>query len=115
MGQMHRFFIAIFSLHFFFSVCAFSFGYVGGTAFDQAHASSVQQVDAPEGVGGDEASANHALNDDLPDLPDSLPRAVFTPQPPVFRADSIVYRQIAVLHVSLDGLLRPPRQAALTA
>ena len=74
-------------------------------------------LDATSGIDTGKAgsSASHALVDDLPDLPDSLPRALVAQRPPLDGGLSIGYRQRAALPPSLDGLLRPPQKAALTA
>ena len=119
---MCRRFITIFALHFFLSVSAFAFGSMHNAAAPQAQAvSSVQAA-----IGGPEAGAlqakalaesvlNHVLADTVPDLPDSLPRILLAQRPPVDSAPSIGYRPRAVLPPSLDGLLRPPQQAPLSA
>ncbi|MDP2017357.1 hypothetical protein [Hydrogenophaga sp.] len=119
---MVRCFIAIFALHFFLSVSAFAFGDAAVTQVVQAHAAAASQA-APAGPqataqqdpGKAESSVSHALVDEVPDLPDSLPRIATAQRPPVDGGPSIGYRQRTALAPSLDGLLRPPQQAAFTA
>ncbi|PZO17941.1 MAG: hypothetical protein DCF26_08820 [Burkholderiales bacterium] len=119
---MSRCFIAIFALHFFLSVSAFAFGEVAVVQVAQTHTAAVSQA-APAGLqttalqdtGKAESSMSHALVDEVPDLPDSLPRTLAVQKPPVDGVPLIGYRQRAVLPPSLDGLLRPPQQAALAA
>ena len=118
---MRRCLIAIFALHFFLSVSVFAFGDLQGSPPAQAHtgASAVVSAgaDATSGIDTGKAgsSASHALVDELPDLPDSLPRAFVAQRPPLDGGLSIGYQQRAALPPSLDGLLRPPQKAALTA
>ena len=115
---MRRCLIAIFALHFFLSVSAFAFGGAQSASATQAHAVSVLQSapagledTAQQGKALAESAVNHALVDQVPDLPDSLPRIVMAQRPPVDVGPTIGYRQRAVLPPSLDGLLRPPQQA----
>jgi len=118
---MRRCLIAIFALHFFLSVSAFAFGDLQGSPVEKAHIGAALVVstgaDAASGIDTDlaESSASHALVDELPDLPDSLPRSLAAQRPPLDRSLSIGYRQRAAFPPSLDGLLRPPQKAALTA
>ncbi|MDO8889810.1 MAG: hypothetical protein U1E02_04650 [Hydrogenophaga sp.] len=118
---MRRCLIAIFALHFFLSVSVFAFGDLHGSPSSLAHIGPTAVVsagpDATPGIDTGKAgsSASHALVDDLPDLPDSLPRVFVAQRPPLDGGLSIGYRQRAALPPSLDGLLRPPQKAALTA
>lgn len=118
---MRRSLIAIFALHFFLSVSAFAFGDMQGAQFAQAHAAALSAAsaapDAQPGLdkGKADSSTRHALVDEVPDLPDSLPRVAAAQRPPRDGGPTIGYRQRAVLPPALDGLLRPPRQAAPTA
>jgi hypothetical protein len=118
---MRRCFIAIFALHFFLSVSVFAFGDLEGSPLVQAHIGAAAGVstgpDATSGIdkGKAESPASHALVDELPDLPDSLPRSLAAQRPPLDGGLCIGYRQRAALPPSLDGLLRPPQKAALTA
>lgn len=119
---MRRCLIAIFALHFFLSVSAFAFGDMPRAPGAPAHAATASQAATPaersaalQEPGQDESSVNHALVDELPDLPDSLPRPTAVQRPPVDAARIIGYRQRAVLPPSLDGLLRPPQQATSAA
>jgi hypothetical protein len=118
---MRRCLIAIFALHFFLSVSVFAFGDVQGSPLAQAHIGATAVVstgaDAPSGIDTGKAgsSAGHALVDELPDLPDSLPRGRVAQRPPLEGGVSIGYRQRTALPPSLDGLLRPPQKSALTA
>lgn len=121
---MRRCLIAIFALHFFLSVSVFAFGDLYGSPPALAHIGAAAVVsagpDATPGIDTGKAgsSASHALVDDLPDLPDlpdSLPRVFVAQRPPLDGGLSIGYRQRAALPPSLDGLLRPPQKAALTA
>ncbi|MDM7941639.1 MAG: hypothetical protein QUV35_03325 [Hydrogenophaga sp.] len=115
---MRRCLIAIFALHFFLSVSAFAFGSLHGAPAGQARAGAVLHAEAAvvvsvvseDQVGADTA-APHALVDELPELPDSLPRIASAQRPPVETGPTIGYRQRAALPPSLDGLLRPPQQA----
>jgi hypothetical protein len=115
---MRRCLIAIFALHFFLSVSAFA---LGDWAYEVAPGGSPvalsQAVQAPEAPasGATDASASHALVDELPDLPDSLPRSRAVQKPPVDGGPFIGYRQRAAPPPSLDGLLRPPQPAAFAA
>ena len=119
---MSRCFIAIFALHFFLSVSAFAFGEVAVVKATQGHTAAVSQA-APAGLqntvphdkGQAESSMIHALVDEVPDLPDSLPKTLAVQKPPVDGVPFIGYRQRAVLSLSLDGLLRPPQRAAFAA
>jgi hypothetical protein len=65
--------------------------------------------------GAVDSSTSHALVDELPDLPDSLPRSRAVQKPPFDGAPFIGYRQRAAPPPSLDGLLRPPQLAAFAA
>ncbi len=119
---MVRCFIALFALHFFLSVSAFAFGDVVGNPLAQAHPAALSQASpagtqaqALQDLGTTESPANHALVDQLPDLPDSLPRPTTVLRPPVDGGLTIGYRQRAGLPPSLDGLLRPPQQATSAA
>lgn len=115
---MRRCLIAIFALHFFLSVSAFAFGdwaheRVVGSA-DAVSSAMLQATEAPA-PGAADASASHALVDELPDLPDSLPRTRAVQKPPVDGGPFVGYRQHAAPPPSLEGLLRPPQRAALAA
>lgn len=119
---MRRCFIAIFALHFFLSVSAFAFGDLQGAQLVQAHAAGVAQTEmttaqtgANQDPGTSASSASHALVDEVPDLPDSLPRIFAAQRPPVDGGSTIAFRQRAAVTPSLDGLLRPPQQAQPTA
>jgi hypothetical protein len=119
---MSRCFIAIFALHFFLSVSAFAFGEVAVVQVAQGHTAAVSQPAAAglqaaglHDTGKAESSMGHALVDETPDLPDSLPKTLAVQKPPLDGVPFIGYRQRAVLSLSLDGLLRPPQQAALAA
>lgn len=119
---MSRCFIAIFALHFFLSVSAFAFGEAAVVQVAQGHTTAVSQAaqTAPAELqsavlhdkGQAESSMSHALVDEMPD---SLPRTLAVQKPPVGGVPLIGYRQRAVLSLSLDGLLRPPQQAASAA
>ncbi|WP_300649551.1 hypothetical protein [Hydrogenophaga sp.] len=115
---MRRCLIAIFALHFFLSVSAFALGGAHSAAALQAPVLSALQSapgdaeSAPQGKALGEAAVNHALVDQVPDLPDSLPKTVLVQRPPVDGGSSIGYRQRAAVPPSLDGLLRPPQQAS---
>lgn len=115
---MRRCFIAIFALHFLLSVSAFAFGDRAQDAVSGVSAATLlpvaQASDAPAS-GAVDASTHHALVDELPDLPDSLPRTRAVQKPPVDGAPFIGYRHRAAPPPSLDGLLRPPQPAALAA
>jgi hypothetical protein len=119
---MSRSFIAIFALHFFLSVSAFAFGDVVPAPVVKAHAALAMQApqagadtDAMSDLGKIESTLSHALADEVPDLPDSLPRALQAQKPPVDGGPTIVFRQRSALAPALDGLLRPPQQATFTA
>lgn len=119
---MFRCFIAIFALHFFLSVSAFAFGDVAVGQNAQGHTAAVSQaepVGSPGTVSQDpvkaESSLSHALVDEVPELPDSLPRILAAQKTPVGNVACSGYRQRAVLPPSLDGLLRPPQQVAFAA
>lgn len=115
---MRRCLIAIFALHFFLSVSAFAFGdgpSKVATGVAAAAQSTAEQTSEAPGLGLADASANHALVDELPDLPDSLPRSRVVQKPPVDGGPFIGYRQRAAPPPSLEGLLRPPQLAALAA
>ncbi|MFN7122644.1 MAG: hypothetical protein ACK4NM_11485 [Hydrogenophaga sp.] len=119
---MPRRLIALFALHFFLSVSAFAFGGAHPGLATPAHTAAVSQT-APTGIEDAaqhgtalvESAVNHALVDELPDLPDSLPRTVLAQRSPADGGRTIGYRQHAALPLPLDGLLRPPQQADHTA
>lgn len=115
---MRRCLIAIFALHFVLSVSAFAFGSMHGAQVEQAGAAAVLPAEAAMAAsvlladqGGADASVQHALVDELPELPDSLPRIASAQRAPVDAGPAIAYRQRAAFPPSLDGLLRPPQQA----
>jgi hypothetical protein len=117
---MSRRLIALFALHFFLSVSAFAFGtaHHGLATPPQAVAvsqSAPAEAPAQQSTAFAEATVNHALVDEVPDLPDSLPRNVLAQRSPADSGRTIGYRQHAAFPLPLDGLLRPPQQVDHTA
>jgi len=114
---MYRRLIALFALHFFLSVSAFAFGTVHQGPVTPPHNAATSQAvpaeAAPQhGEVVAESAMNHALVDEVPDLPDSLPRNLLAQRSPADSGRNIGHRQLAAMPPSLDGLLRPPQQAA---
>jgi len=114
---MSRRFIALFALHFFLSVSAFAFETVTHGPATTSHTAATSQAAPAEaaaqhGEAAAESAVNHALVDEVPDLPDSLPRNLLAQRSPADSGRNIGHRQLAALPPSLDGLLRPPQQAA---
>ncbi|MDR7150900.1 hypothetical protein J2W49_002863 [Hydrogenophaga palleronii] len=113
---MHRWLIAFFALHFVLNVSAFSLGEAAPQATAQATwiAASSSAL-APEFCSGAHASTSaplpftHGLMDDLPDLPDTLPRLVSVLRQPVEPGRAIQYLAAHRAPPSLDTPLRPPR------
>lgn len=113
---MYRRLIALFALHFFLSVSAFAFGTVHQGPVTPTHNAATSEAvpadaAAQQGEAVAEPAVNHALVDEVPDLPDSLPRNFLAQRSPADSGRSIGYRQLAAMPLSLDGLLRPPQQA----
>lgn len=111
---MRRWFIAVFSLHFFISVGAFAFGKIDihapGNGQNQAVFALVGDIHDPtqeDDLLG--AAPDHGLTDSQPELPEfippvSIPVAVGLPQP----APEDV-RRVPPRAPTLEGLQRPPR------
>lgn len=108
---MHRWLIAIFALHFFLSVSAFSLGdavspapvVVAGTMVEPGSTASADTASPMRSA--------HGLMDEIPDLPDTLPRSVAVHRQPVEPGRTIAYLEVRRPVVSPDTLLRPPQHA----
>jgi hypothetical protein len=113
---MHRWLIALFALHFILNVSAFSLGETALRTTAQAvwttaspDAPAVESCDGAPAVALDHMPCAHGLLDDLPDLPDTLPRSASVLRQPVEPGRAIRY--LAVHHAlpALDTPLRPPK------
>ncbi len=107
---MRRWFIAIFALHFFLSLGTLTLGELADVAPAQPDALAWSDDPAPAGKSSlDFGGAQHGLTDELPDLPDSLPRAPLASKPPLEGGPAIGYRPWPEVAPMLAGLLRPPQ------
>lgn len=117
---MRRWFVIVFTLHFFFSVGAFAFGHIDihppGNEQSRAVAAWVADVQDPshdDDLLG--AAPDHGLTDSQPDLPDIikpvvLVLAVGRPQPAPAGA---VW--VPPISPTLEGPQRPPRFSPIHA
>lgn len=112
---MHRWLIAIFALHFVLNVSAFSLGEVPRATEQARWIAASSSAPAAESCGDARTSTSaslqftHGLMDDLPDLPDTLPRLVSVLRQPVEPGRAIQYLAVHRVPPSLDTPLRPPR------
>lgn len=113
---MHRWFIAIFALHFIMSVNAFSLEPVEPSAPALVALAPPPATESTAGPTGGKAAtalpepgAPHTLLDELPDLPDSLARTVATARPALVPASARAWlAELPPVRVP-DTPLRPPR------
>jgi hypothetical protein len=108
---MHRWLIAIFALHFFLGVSAFSLGAAVLPAPAMVAATALQEAPAPTDDAAAPLVSPHGLMDELPDLPDTLPRTVAVHRQPVEPGRAIAYLEVRRPAVSPDLPLRPPQPA----
>jgi hypothetical protein len=113
---MHRWLIAIFALHFVLNVSAFSLGEASLRTTDQAtRIAASSSAPTTEACGGalaaaaDQVPSAHGLLDDLPDLPDTLPRSASILRQPVEPGRAIRYLVVHHALPSLDAPMRPPK------
>ena len=117
---MHRWFIAIFALHFFVSVSAFSLGSTAPSATPAAALSAplaAPLATDPAELSGaatalPEPGSLHTLLDELPDLPDSLARLAPSHRPTISPASERPWKAHLPPARTPDTLLRPPRNAS---
>ena len=114
---MHRWFIAIFALHFLVSVSAFSLGSAAPSATTAAALSAPLTADTAEFSGAatalPEQGSPHTLLDELPDLPDSLARSAPSHRPTFSPASEWPWKAELPPARLPDTLLRPPRSASV--
>lgn len=120
---MARWFIAIFTLHFFLGVGFFAFGHKLDQGLLQHHAAAVQALavdplqtsDASRDPETFNLTSEHALNDAQPDWPDVLLRPPAGPR--LNQLSSTPERHVlaALLAPPLEGPQRPPRGAGSAA
>lgn len=117
---MRRWFIIVFTLHFFFSVGAFAFGHIDIHAPGSDH-TGVMVALAGDGQDPNQkddllgAAPDHGLTDSQPDLPEFItpvPLPVVAAPPHPAPAD---VRWVRPLSPTLEGLQRPPRVHCLHA
>ncbi|MFN3494056.1 MAG: hypothetical protein ACK40L_06080 [Hydrogenophaga sp.] len=113
---MHRWFIAIFALHFLVSVSAFSLGSTAPSAPAvvvlgalPAAASAAESPSGRTATALPQEGAPHTLLDELPDLPDSLPRSLATARPAFSPASERPWTAALPPSRVPETPLRPPR------
>ena len=117
---MRRWFITVFTLHFFFSVGAFAFGQIdihpAGSAQSTATVDMAGHTPDPSQKHDLLGTApDHGLTDSQPELPEVISHDVASlvagPQHPA-PADTTWVR---LLSPTLEGLQRPPRSVSISA
>lgn len=115
---MHRWFIAIFALHFVVSVSAFSLGSAAPSAPSAAALSAHLANDTATPAGANktatalpEQGSPHTLLDELPDLPDSLARTAPAHRPVFNPASERPWKAELPPARVPEAPLRPPRNA----
>jgi len=117
---MHRWLVAIFALHFFLNVSAFSWAHAPSQAMQSATwteaaepaSVSLEGHSAPGGLPS-QSSGNHGLMDELPDLPDTMTRQGLVLKQPVEPGCTVARVALRKALRSPDTPLRPPQETVL--
>lgn len=112
---MRRWFIALFTAHFLLSVLGFAFGPLIKDAVQSPPViATVELADtslAEAETAAAETGVEHALGDDIPELPDAVQRATLHVRHPAHTPVWSLFKEAGIPKPVLASMDRPPRRA----